>query len=111
MPSSRQGTTMGKYKTKAIQADLGIFTHIPGYSNISRHIQRDIIRHIQVYSESCVTRTYSEPWQIQNQTRIQNHGKFRTRRIFRALVYSETWLNQDPGLFKNLAYSEPETYS
>ena len=53
---------MGKYKTKAIQADLGIFTHIPAYSDISRHIQPDIIRHIQ--AEPCVTLTYSEPWQI-----------------------------------------------
>ena len=77
MPSSRQGITMGKYKTKAIQADLGILTHIPAYSDISRHIQRDIIRHIQVYSESCVTLTYSEPWQIQNQTHIQNLGILR----------------------------------
>ena len=82
MHSSRQGITMGKYKTKAIQADLGIFTHIPAYSDIS-----GIFKY------------------------IQNSGKFRTRRIFRTFVYSETWLNQDPGLFKNLAYSEPETYS
>ena len=73
---------MGKYKTKAIQANLGIFTHIPAYSDIS-----DIFKY------------------------IQNPGKFRTRRVFRTLVYSETWLTQDPGLFKNLAYSEPETYS
>ena len=87
MPSLRQGITMVKYKTKAIQADLGILTHIPAYSDISRHIQRDIIRHIHIYSESCVTLTYSGPWKIQNQTRIQNHGKFKTRRIFRTLVY------------------------
>ena len=90
---------MGKYKTKTIRADLGILTHIPAYSDISTHIQPDIIRHIQAYSEPCVTLAYSEPWQIQNQTHI------------RTLVYSETWLIQNPGLFKTLTYSEPEAYS
>ena len=30
---------IGKYKTKAIQADLDIFTYIPAYSGIFRHIQ------------------------------------------------------------------------
>ena len=73
---------MGKYKTKATQADLGIFVHITAYLDRSRHIQSDIIRHIQVYSEPCVTLTYSEQWLIQN-----------------------------PGLFITLAYSEPEAYS
>ena len=68
---------MGKYKTKTIRADLGILTHIPAYSDISTHIQPDIIRHIQAYSEPCVTLTYSEPWQIQNQTHIQNLGILR----------------------------------
>ena len=85
---------MGKYKAKSIQADLGIFTHITAYSDISRHIQ--------VYSEPCVTLTYSEPdayrepWQIQNQTRIQNLGIFRTLALFRTLVCSKPWhiLNQ-----------------
>ena len=100
---------MRKYKAKAIQADLDIFTHVPAYSDISRQIQPDIIRHIQAYSKPCVTLTYSERLQIQNQTRIQNPGI--TRRIFRNLVYSETWLNQNPGLFKTLAYSQPEAYS
>ena len=90
------GITMGKYKTKAIQTDLGILTYIPAYSDISRHIQSDIIRHIQ---------EYWEPWHI------QNHGKFRTRRVFRALEYSEPWLIQNPGSFKILTYSEPEAYS
>ena len=47
---------MEKYKTKAIVA----------YSDISNHIQPRIIRHIQVYSERCVTLTY------------QNLGIFRT---------------------------------
>ena len=40
--SSRQRITMGRYKTKATEADLDIFTHISSYSDIlciSRHIQ------------------------------------------------------------------------
>ena len=32
---------MGKCKTKAIQADLGTFTHFPAYSDISRYNQAD----------------------------------------------------------------------
>ena len=30
---------MAKCKTKAIQTDLGIFTHIPAYSGMFRYIQ------------------------------------------------------------------------
>ena len=41
-----QEIAMGKYKTKTIMADLGIFIHMPAYSDIPRHIQPDIIRHI-----------------------------------------------------------------
>ena len=96
---------MGKYKTKPIQADLGIFTHILAYADISRHIQPDIIWYIQAYPESSVTLTYSEPWHIQNPC------KFRTGAIFRTLVYSEPWHIQNPGLFTALAYLEPEIYS
>ena len=44
--SSRQGITIGKYKAKAIQEDLGIFTYISAYSDISMHIQSDIVKHI-----------------------------------------------------------------
>ena len=99
---------MGIYKTKAIQADLGTFTHIPAYSDISRHIQPDIIGIFRTLCNPDIFRTlanseldaYSEPWQIHNQTRIQNLG------IFKNLAYSE-----HPGLFKTLAYSEPEAYS
>ena len=41
--------TMGKCKTKAVQPDLGIFTHNPKYSGIFRHIQiyLDILMDIQ----------------------------------------------------------------
>ena len=68
---------MGKYKTKAIHADLDIFTDIPAYSDIPRHIQPDIASHNQAYSgtfKPCVTLTYSEPWHI------QNPGIFRTQK-------------------------------
>ena len=41
---------MGKCKTKAIQADLDIFTHIPAYSDISRHFRVHNFRHIQELS-------------------------------------------------------------
>ena len=36
--SLKQGITIWKSKTKAIQADLGILTHIPAYSGMFRHI-------------------------------------------------------------------------
>ena len=90
---------MGKYKAKAIQADLGIFRHIQAYS--ARHNQA----YSGIFRTLCnpdIFRTlanseldaYSEPWQIHNQTRIQNLG------IFRNLAYSEPWFGQNPGIFR-----------
>ena len=38
--------TVGKFKTKTIQTELGIFTHIPAYSDISSYIPA---RHNQEY--------------------------------------------------------------
>ena len=58
-------------KPKAIQADLGTFTHISTYSG--RHIQT-CSEIIQTYSEPCVTQTYSEPWYIQNQKPRHNQN-------------------------------------
>ena len=58
---------MGKCKTKAIQAHLGVFTHVSVYSDIFRHIKAypGIIQAysgiIQTYSKLCVTLTYSYP--------------------------------------------------
>ena len=87
--SSRQRITLGKCKTKTSQADLGIFSHIPAYSDIFRHNQT-YPEIIQAYSEPCVILAYSEPCYI------QNLGIFTTWRIFGTLAYS------------NLkAYSEP----
>ena len=79
---------MGKYKTKAIQADAysRIFRNIQAYSEISRHNQ--------AYSEPYVTLTCSQLLYIQNPARhIQSQ-----RHI------------QNPGISKTLAHSEPETY-
>ena len=56
----RLGITMGKYKAKTIQTDLGISNHILAYSDIVRHNQT-YSGIIQVYSEPCVTLAYSEP--------------------------------------------------
>ena len=101
---------MEKWKTEAIQADLGIFTYIPAYSDISRHNQTNS-GIIQTYSEPCVTLAYYELWYI------QNPGIFKTRGIFRALVYPKPWHIQNqrhiqkPGLFRTLGCSEPEAYS
>ena len=82
--------TINIVEKKAIQADLGIFTHIVVYSGICRHIQTysgiiryiwDLFRYIQGYSEICIFRTleHSE----------KNSDIFRTRDIFRSLIYSE----------------------
>ena len=70
---------MGKFKKKKHE---GRFTYIHAYSGI--------FRHIQAYLEPCLTMVYSEPWYIQNQTRIRNIGIFRTRIIFKTLSYLET---------------------
>ena len=97
------------------------FRQIQAHSGIIRHIQ-EFLRHIQACSEPCVTLTYilkllilvliascifktqvyPEPWHIQNQKHIQNTD------IFTILVYSELRYR---GLFRTLAYSNPEAYS
>ena len=38
---------MGKCKTKAIQANLGIFIHISAYSGVSGHMRPGIFGHIR----------------------------------------------------------------
>ena len=67
---------MGECKTKAIQTDLGTF------------------RHNQAYSKPCVNLAYSELWYI------QNPGIFKTRNIFRTLVYLEPRSIENSGIFK-----------
>ena len=99
---------MRKYRAKTIQADFGIFAHIAAFSDRFRHIQSDIIRHIQAYSEPCITLTYSEPWQIQNQRHIQNLD------VFKTLAYPEPWFVQnqrhiqDPDIFRTKTYLESQ---
>ena len=79
-----KGLHWGNCKPKALQADLGIFTHISAYSRIFRHIQAysGTISQIQDYSD-----------------------------IVRTLVYSEYWHIQKLGMIRTLAYSEPEAHS
>ena len=77
---------MGKFKTKAIQIDLGTF------------------RHTQAYSKPCVTLASLEPWYIPAQTYsepeayseppyIQNAVIFKIRGILRILpnIYDEAF--------------------
>ena len=76
--SFRQKITMAKFitfrsKTKAIQADLGIFMDIPTYSGIFI----TLCRYIQDPSSIFRTMVYSEPCFIQNPS------------IFRSLKHSE----------------------
>ena len=88
------------------------FRHYHAYSAIFRHVQtyRDLIRYIQAYSEPCVTLACWELWYI------QNSGIFKTRGIFRTLVYPKLCHIQiqrhiqNPGLFRTLGYSEPEAF-
>ena len=62
---------------------------------------------IQTYSGPCKNLAYLEHWQFENQKHIQNSGKFRTRGIFRNLVYSKSWHTKNPNVFKILVYWEP----
>ena len=68
---------MKKFKTKAIQADEGIFTHILAYSDIFKHKQST------ASSEASVTLAYLEPWYMQNKKHILS------RDILRTMAYSE----------------------
>ena len=86
---------MRKCKTKAIHADLGIFTRIPGYSGIfSSGI-------IQAYSEPRVRLAFSELWCIKNPV------IFKTRHIFKTLFYPKLWRFRTRDIFRILGYSEP----
>ena len=80
--SFRQGITMGKCKTKTIQTDIGTF------------------RHNQAYSKPSVNLVYSELWYI------QNSDIFKTRNIFRTLVYLEPQCIENSGKFKLKVYSD-----
>ena len=81
---------MGKCKTKTIQADLGIFTHIMAYSRIFR-----LSRHIQAHSG--IFRNYSGIFWT-----LCNPG------IFRTLLYWASWHTSKPeyvrGIFRTLVH-------
>ena len=114
MHSSRHGITIWTCKTKAIQADLGIFIHIHTYSSIFRHInaQPGIFRNYPGIFRTLFKYAYSEHCPIQNWRHIQNPSILRTRGIFRTLVYAEFWHIQNSdilrtkGILGTLAYSE-----
>ena len=90
----------------------GIFRHRQAYSKIIRHSQ-ELLRDIQAHLKARVTLVYSEPWHIQNpyifgtlvysepchiqnETHIQKPSIFRTRPIFRTLVYSRSQVYHNP---------------
>ena len=103
---------MGKCKTKTIQADLDICTDIPAYSSIFKHSQAysGISGIVQSYSKPCVALVNSEF------SCIQNPDIFKTRCIFRILIYPKLWhiqnqkYIQNPRLFRTLENSKPEAY-
>ena len=123
-------------RLRHIHAYFGIFSNIQIYSSKVRRNQTypgiiqaysGIFRtpvYSEAYSETqyikkpyiCRTLVYSKSWHIQKQRHIQKldilktQEMFRTRGIFRSLVYSKTCHIQNPGIFRTLAYSEPETY-
>ena len=101
---------MEKYKTKAIQTELGIFMHIPAYSGIFRHIQAysGIFKnYLGVFLTLCnpvIFRTlvYSEFWHIQNQRHIQNPCISKTLANSEPDAYSESWAKQNPEIFRTV---------
>ena len=109
------------YKTKAIQANLGIFMHILAYWSIFRHIQawsgifRNYSGIFKTLGKPLIFRTqeYSEPEGYPESWNNENSGIFRTRRhiqnpgIFRTLIYPEPWYIQNPGILRTKVYSEP----
>ena len=94
-----------------IKSHSGRFRHNQAYSGIFRHIQTYsvIIRQIQTYSE--IIQVYSGRWYI------QNPGIFKTRGMFRTLVYPKLWHIQNyrhiqnTGLFRTHGYSGSEACS
>ena len=70
---------------------IELLFNILAYSVITRHIQ-EVSRDITAHSEACVTPVHSEPWYIQNPG------------IFWNLAYSEPWYIyiQYPGIFRIL---------
>ena len=93
---------MGKYKTKPIQTDVGTFMHIPIYSSIFRHTRHKQTYSgiVQAYSEPCITLAYS------GVLYIKNPGIFKTRSIFRTMVYPKLWQIQNQRHIKNQKHAQ-----
>ena len=96
LTKKKQNTTR-VYQDSRIQSYSRIFQHIHAFQ-----IYPDIIRHIQEYSgvtqayfEPCVTLTYSELCYI------QNRDIFKTRGLFRTLVYPKFWHIQNQRHIQN----------
>ena len=90
---------MGKYKTKAIQTDLGTFRQnqacpeiIPAYTGILKTFVTPV-------TVACLERWY-----------FNNPNIFRTRSIFRTLAYLQSWYIQIPRIFRTLAFSKSEVH-
>ena len=107
---------MEKWKIKAVQADLGIFTNIPTSSEIFRHTQTwsGIFRNYSgIFWTLCNPGlfravVYSEFWHIQNQKHIQNFGISKILAHSEPEKYSKSWVPENPRIFRTGGiYSEP----
>ena len=81
--------------------------HIHAYSGILSHNQA-YSGIIQAYSESCVTLAHKKTWHIQNQRHNQRRGVYRALAYSEPEAYSEHWYIQSPGIFRTLVCSEPQ---
>ena len=88
----------GKCKAKAIQVDLGIFTHIPVYSRIFRNYSG--IFYILCNFGIFRALVYSESWHIQYQKHIQNPVISKPMAYSEPETYPESWVIQNPGIFR-----------
>ena len=80
MRSSRQENTMEKSKTKNIQIDSSIFSHILAHSSVFRHIEAytgiiPVCPETLCNTSIFITTVYSEHWHIQNKKHIQKPAK------------------------------------
>ena len=86
---------MEKCKTKAIQADVGMFTHIRAYSDIFKEKQP----YSQAHSEPSVNLAYLESWHIQNPAKhlrwsifakiVNNYNYFHNISFSSSLLYEK----------------------
>ena len=94
MCSNKHEIIMEICKTKVIQEDIGIFTHIPKCSGIFRY---DILMYIIRHIHDIITHI---------QDHVQSWHK-QSPGIFRAKTYLEPEAFLTPGILKIIAYSVP----